>query len=1021
MALFHPRVLNRHTEHVQIDAGHVALLKKWADNVKRGIYDSETQNDSEFIQQILVNILGYVGSSDGKEWTVAKNQPIGNLNVDVALGQFTVDSTAILAPFELKGAKTNLDTKQPGYNDKTPVEQAWNYANGIEGVKWVLVSNYREIRLYAYGKGNKNCESFDLTTLTVPENYKRFLFLLSAKNLLDGTTLALLNESGQTEKAIADGFYEVYKDFRKRLVETIAKDNAGVDKLDIIRHVQTILDRILFIAFAEDRGLLPENTLDTAYKATNPYKPLPIWENFVGLFKAINEGNTRLNIPEYNGGLFADDPELNALKISDKLCEGFKRIGEYDFESEISVNILGHIFEQSINDLEELRAIANEETDTHDKKHDKKKGQKKAEGVFYTPPYITHYIVEQAVGGYLADKRNEIGFDTLPVLTDADFDSVKPGKGKRKKPTFSENIKKHIEAWKTYEMVLSNIKVLDPACGSGAFLIEVFDYLYKEGQAINSELARLEGERFLFRWDTHILANNLYGVDLNRESVEITKLSLWLKTARRNEKLTYLENNIKPGNSLIDDKAVAGDLAFDWKEEFADIMANGGFDVVVGNPPYGAHLTDSEKTYLTNFDSLVPDFETSIYFISLYKKILKSRGRQSYIVPNTFLSTLYGKKYRDDFFVNTSVYQISDLSSDPTFEGASVRTCIFSLIKETSDYQTTLLTFKDNIFKPVGVYSKSEILQETQNILGLFAQTSDEKTIIAKILKHPPLNDFFMVSQGLIPYDKYRGHDEYTIKNRIWHCDHPKDHTYRKELKGGDVNRYTLTWNERLWISYGNWLAAPRDQKFFTLPRLLIREITADLLFCTYTEEEYYNTPSIINVIDEKNILHLKYCLVILNSRLIGWLHNKTSPKAKKGLFPKILINDIRNIPLVNLSQNKQKLFIGLAERMLSLHTELQNRRRSFLEPLMDNFDGLRITAMLERFDELDFLQFVSELKKQKIELAVKKHLEWKEYFYETKNEIETTRENIRRTDAKIDRMVYELYGLTDEEVRIIG
>ena len=335
--------------------------------------------------------------------------------------------------------------------------------------------------------------------------------------------------------------------------------------------------------------------------------------------------------------------------------------------------------------------------------------------------------------------------------------------------------------------------------------------------------------------------------------------------------------------------------------------------------------------------------------------------------------------------------------------------------KETADYQTTLLTFENHVFKPVGVYSKSEILKETQNILGLFAQTHDEKTIVSKITKHPPINNFFVVSQGLIPYDKYRGHDEQTIKNRIWHSHYPKDATYRKELKGGDIQRYTLSWNGSLWISYGDWLAAPRAQKFFTSPRILVREITADLLFCTYTEEEYYNTPSIINIIDEQNILHLKYCLAILNSRLIGWLHNKTSPKAKKGLFPKILINDIRNFPLVNLSKTQQKPFVTLADKMLSLHSELQNRRKRFLELVSDNL-GINITE--KHFDDCkDFKDFLGILQKQKRPLPLAEQPQWKESFVQCKSEVKNIRENIRDTDADIDLMVYKLYNLTPEEV----
>lgn len=407
MALFHHRVINKHLKHIQgADAQCAAMLEMWSENLARGIYDSETQNDGEFIQRILIDILGYVGSSDGKKWTVAKNQPVGKGNVDVALGTFTADSASILAPLELKGAKTrDLDAIMAGRN-KTPVQQAWEYAMDAKGAQWVLVSNYREIRLYAVGYGRKEYESFDLSSLRKPEHYARFMLLLSAQNLLGGKTLSLLKESEQAEKDITDQLYADYKILRRRLIDTIAKDNPDKDPLDVIRYTQTILDRILFVAFAEDKGLLPDKTLEKAYETQNPFNPQPVWENFKGLFQAINKGNAALNIPGYNGGLFADDADLNNLNISNELCEGFKKIGEYDFDSDVSVNILGHIFEQSITDLEELKAQAEARTNGAETQFDKKKSKRKKDGIFYTPPISPAILWNRPWGaGWRTDAR----------------------------------------------------------------------------------------------------------------------------------------------------------------------------------------------------------------------------------------------------------------------------------------------------------------------------------------------------------------------------------------------------------------------------------------------------------------------------------------------------------------------------------------------------------------------------------------------------------------------------------------
>lgn len=384
--------------------------------------------------------------------------------------------------------------------------------------------------------------------------------------------------------------------------------------------------------------------------------------------------------------------------------------------------------------------------------------------------------------------------------------------------------------------------------------------------------------------------------------------------------------------------------AFEWRFEFPEVLNDQGdfvgFDVVIGNPPYGVNFTETEKKYLTFFDSDVPDYEIYIYFTSLSVKILKSDGHLSYIFPNTFLSTKFGVKYRLKIFEKTQVYQIIDLSNDNTFEDASVRTCVFSFRKNNEIYKSEFIGIYNRNFQLKEVFEKNYLLENVENLLSLFNQNKTEIKIIEKIKKHQILSEYFTISQGLIPYDKYRGHDEYTIKNRIWHSNHKKDDTYKRELKGGDVDRYSLKWNEKLWISYGSWLAAPRDIKFFTSERILIREITSDKLQCTFTNEEYYNTPSLINLIKENSNLELKYCLALLNSSLIGWYHNKVSPKANKGLFPKILINDVRNIPIVEISEKDQQPFIEKVDEILALKKD---------NPLAD-------TRLLER--EIDFMVY---------------------------------------------------------------
>jgi hypothetical protein len=653
MGLFHPRVLSRDMQVMgDIAASKCSTLAAWASSLAQGVYDSETQNDAEFIQRILIDVLGYVGSSSGAQWTVAKNQPVGTGNVDVALGHFGVDGKVhIAAPFELKGARTkDLDAVMPG-RSKSPVQQAWEYAMDAKGAKWVLVSNYRDIRLYAVGFGRKDYESFDLLGMSEPSELRRFLLLLSADNLLGGHTLQLLKDSEATEKDITKQLYAEYKATRTGLIKEVLGGIDAAQPLKAVRIAQTILDRVLFIAFAEDKGLLTKGTLKDAYTTKNHYSPQPAWENFKGLFNAIDKGNPRLNIPGYNGGLFAHDDEIDALAISEETCKCFAGLGEYDYDSEVSVNILGHVFEQSIADIEEIKRGIDPDAAPLDEVSSKRR----TDGIFYTPPFITRHIVEQAVGKWLADRKAELGFDIITPLVDEDYESIKlVDRGRNKgKVVSNANVKQHIALWEAYKSRLSSIRVIDPACGSGAFLNEVFDFLFREGQVINRTLETFYGgQGSLFRWDTHILANNIYGVDINRESVEITKLSLWLKTANRNEKLSYLDDNIKTGNSLIKDRSIAGALAFDWGTEFAEIMASGRFDVVVGNPPYVdseamAKYWAREREYISStFSQTKGNWDLYVAFLELGCNLLSETGYLAFITPDKWISKDFGVEIR---------------------------------------------------------------------------------------------------------------------------------------------------------------------------------------------------------------------------------------------------------------------------------------------------------------------------------------------------------------------------------------
>lgn len=400
MQLFNPKTIKRHIDRASApDPAKVEILRGWAKTIHdRSIEtQSETEIEDQFKQRIVCEVLGYAPFNEDGAWTVASKAGIGAGAVDLALGHFTTAERRIIAPFELKGAGTkDLDAIMPG-RAKTPVQQAWEYAADNVGTKWVLVSNYLEIRLYAYSEGRQFYESFDMAKLTDPVQYQRFMLLLSAESLLGGRTLELLEESRREDRDITARLYSDYRTLRSELIGAVQAARPEGDPLEAIRLGQTILDRVLFTAFAEDNGLLPDNSLLSAFETENPYNPLPVWENFKGLFHAIDKGNERLKIPRYNGGLFQPNEAIDNLLIPDAICEGFKRLAEYDFASEISVTVLGHIFEQSIADVEQLQAEARGEA-VPEKKATGTSGRRKRDGVVYTPDYIARFIVDQTLG-----------------------------------------------------------------------------------------------------------------------------------------------------------------------------------------------------------------------------------------------------------------------------------------------------------------------------------------------------------------------------------------------------------------------------------------------------------------------------------------------------------------------------------------------------------------------------------------------------------------------------------------------
>lgn len=696
--LFQAKVLAKHLKPQPIPADHLKALQNWQNKIQSGelAKQSEVSLHAPFMQQIMVGVLGYEPFGQAERYSIAREYAISNTkstgSVDLALGEFYGDKSQdrIHAVFEVKGAKTkDLDAIMPGRH-KSPVQQAWEYARDAKGCQWVLVTNYLEIRLYAVGETSLVFERFDLASLTEPLEYARFMLCLHADQLLTGRTADLLKISKQADKDITAQLYDDYKHLRETLLATLIKDNPQHAPTNLINPAQKLLDRMLFIAFAEDRGLVPDDTIKRAYEHADPYNPRPIYANFKGLFNAIDKGNTHLNIPAYNGGLFAPDDFLDQLTVSDKLCEAFKNLAEYDFSSEVSVTVLGHIFEQSIADLEDLsERVQSGETLNPSKtaKATAVTGKRKQHGVVYTPDNITAFIVEHTLGNHLKQR-----FDALF----ADYGQTKAdGSIQWKKASQTE-----LKFWYAWQDTLQTIKIVDPACGSGAFLVAAFDYLHAEYQRTNDKIAELTGQAGVFDLNKEILNNNLYGVDLNDESIEISKLSLWLKTAERGKPLTSLDSNLKAGNSLGLKQPAPG-FDFCWHGAFSDILQNGGFDVVLGNPPYVRQERFSDlKPWLEQHYAVYHGVvDLYAYFFELGLKLLKPNGTLGYISSATFFKTGSGQPLRQFLSHQAWLRKVVDFGDIQVFEGVTTYPAIltFQNLQPEADNSVQFLALKDQL------------------------------------------------------------------------------------------------------------------------------------------------------------------------------------------------------------------------------------------------------------------------------------------------------------------------------------
>lgn len=847
-------------------------------------------------------------------------------------------------------------------------------------------------------------------------------------------------------EALSDDFFDEYRkqyaEFVKFLTgkEYVKKGNKWVeqetgepdaqyfisfkkdDKL-VRDYIKKMMGRIVFLYFLQSKGWLAGNLhymhdlfYDASEEVKGDFLDKVLEPMFFGLLNTRPEDRSSAplingvgvkyipnadEIPYLNGGLFQQEKidEVESVFPAGMFQSLFDFFDSYNFtidendpnDAEVGVDpeMLGKIFENLLED-------------------------NKDKGAFYTPKEIVRYMCQESLTAYL-----QTGIDDAEVKEHiANF--VKTNDVEELGGASSELAM-------SIDQKLIDVKICDPAIGSGAFPMGLLRELYSCRKSI--EIFEEDNAADIKR---HIIQNNIYGVDIEKGAVDIARLRFWLaliidekepmplpnldfkimqgnsllesykgvdldvtskklktgkdtkktrgvlslgfeetdvqkiiqdlvksyfsitdhtlRAQRRQQIDKYVKDYIKvcaEGNhevqDAVDELEIPNDQFFLWHTYFADVFEQGGFDIVIGNPPYGVSIKDDYRKAVVTSWGNVPDYEIYYYFIVLAAPLLKEKGIMSYIIPNTFLFNTFAKHFREMLVEKWNVLEILDCTKFPIFESAVVRNAINLFQKDSEGskkvgYRNTanVTSFSDLLEREREFMTVESLLTMNQNWgLAYFLPTSIRNVV--NLISSSPLavKDVFPeISQGLIAYDKYKGQSEEIIKSRAYHSFVYKD-GLKKWLWGEDVTRYNLTWNGKEYIDYCNGIANPRNPSFFVGKRMLVREITNPSIFAALIEIEAYNDPSII-IVKESKDYPIEILVGIMNSKLATFFHFNHSPKATKGAFPKILVQDIKEFPLPKVNSDERKILMRLVDDVTTIKKGKSIADTSALENQID-------------------------------------------------------------------------------------
>jgi type I restriction-modification system DNA methylase subunit len=852
-----------------------------------------------------------------------------------------------------KERKFFVEAKKPSVRIETNPEVAFQLKRYVWSAKLPLgiLTDFEEFAVYECRSKPKVSDSVKtgrvmlLSYTDYIEKWDELVSIFSHDAVMTGGFDKFANSAAKKKGTaeVDSAFLAEIEGWRDALAKNVALRNKPQVKseADLNYAVQMTIDRMIFLRICEDRGYESENQLQELSKRENVYDELK---------KLFEKADRR-----YNSGLFhfkdekgrgRADTFTTGLEIDDKVLKDIIKDLYYPAPyvfALIPADILGQIYEQFLGKVIRLTAGGNA-------KVEEKPEVRKAGGVYYTPTFIVTTIVVNTLGKLLL--------------------GLTPKEAAR-------------------------LKILDPACGSGTFLLGAYQYLLdwylnwymtndfeKWSKGRNAVLVQSKDSwKLTVEKKKEILLNNIYGVDIDPQAVEVTKLSLLLKVIEDPGQLSYLDERILPdlgkniqcGNSLIGPDYWEGKMpgmiseeeralvnAFDWKARFPEVFAQGGFDVVVGNPPYvlGRETFDEGmKRYLSQgYDSFGGKYDLYIYFTEKAISLLMANGKFGFIIPNTLLANENAIKLRQLILDKTQLDLIR-VFDKRVFANAQVESLIITASKKPATEHAIVVQIGEVVQE-----ATQDVFARNKDYRFNVYSNSGAETIINKITPQSKLlGELSDICIGI----QLGGSSGSDTKESFLSNSEMND-SYKKVLDGKNINYYRTEWKGQF-VRYGNWLHRKRDEKYFLSPKIMIRQIGA-VPVATFDDGQFYTLNTIYNLISTSEY-SLKYFLAIINSKLGKW-YWRSQNSDFKSLFPKIKKAQIESIPIkvFNFSDPAEKAqhdkMVSLVERMLALHKSLKSAHNP--------------------------------------------------------QEADRLAREVESTDKAIDQLVYELYGLTEEEIKIV-